>query len=61
MAMETPVCDFGWKALDFSLKGTDTKTYTLEDIRGPRGTLVLFNFLSASTASRCGLSRLRET
>ncbi|HIN20695.1 MAG TPA: thioredoxin family protein, partial [Rhodospirillales bacterium] len=27
MAMETPVCDFGWKALDFSLKGTDAKTY----------------------------------
>ena len=42
MAMEMPVCDFGWKALDFSLKGTDTKTYTLEDIRGPRGTLVMF-------------------
>ena len=40
--METPVCDFGWKALDFSLKGTDAKTYTLEDIRGPRGTLVMF-------------------
>ena len=42
MAMETPVCDFGWKALNFSLKGTDAKTYTLEDIRGPRGTLVMF-------------------
>jgi len=42
VAMETPVCDFGWKALDFSLKGTDAKTYTLEDIRGPRGTLVMF-------------------
>ena len=42
MAMETPVCDFGWKALEFSLKGTDAKTYTLEDIRGPRGTLVMF-------------------
>ena len=42
MAMETPVCDFGWKALEFSLKGTDAKTYTLEDICGPRGTLVMF-------------------
>jgi peroxiredoxin len=40
--METPVCDFGWKALDFNLKATDAKTYTLEDIRGPRGTLVMF-------------------
>ncbi|MCH7831784.1 MAG: thioredoxin family protein [Proteobacteria bacterium] len=42
VAMATPVCDFGWKAPDFSLKGTDAKTYTLEDVRGPRGTLVMF-------------------
>ena len=42
VAMETPVCDFGWKAPDFSLKGTDGKTYTLEDVRGPGGTLVMF-------------------
>ena len=42
VVMEMPVCDFGWKALDFRLKGTDTQTYTLEDIRGPRGTLVMF-------------------
>jgi len=42
VAMATPVCDFGWKAPDFSLKGTDAKTYTLEDVRGPGGTLVMF-------------------
>ena len=42
VAMETPVCDFGWKPSDFSLKGTDGKTYTLEDVSGPRGTLVMF-------------------
>ena len=42
MAAETPVCDFGWKAVDFSLKGVDGKTYSLADVRGPRGTLVMF-------------------
>ncbi|MBT3306187.1 MAG: thioredoxin family protein [Alphaproteobacteria bacterium] len=42
VSLETPICDFGWKALDFSLSGIDGKTYTLEDIRGPRGTLVMF-------------------
>ena len=42
VAMESSVCDFGWKPPDFSLKGTDGKTYTLEDVRGPRGTLVMF-------------------
>ena len=42
MAAETPVCDFGWKAVDFALKGTDGRTYTLGDIRGENGTLVMF-------------------
>ena len=36
------ICAFGWKARDFALKGTDDKTYSLADIRGPRGTLVVF-------------------
>ena len=36
------ICDFGWKARDFALKGTDGKTYTLAHVRGPKGTLVVF-------------------
>jgi len=42
MAAETPVCEFGWKARDFSLEGIDGKTYTLESVRGKNGTLVIF-------------------
>lgn len=42
MAVETPLCDFGWKAPDFSLVGLDGKTLSLADVRGPRGTLVMF-------------------
>ncbi len=42
MAAIPPVCDFGWKAPDFSLPGTDGKVYTLDDIRGPNGTLIMF-------------------
>ena len=38
----TSICDFGWKARDFALKGVDGKTYTLADMRGPKGTLVVF-------------------
>ena len=35
------ICDFGWKARDFALKGVDGKTYTLADVRGSKGTLVV--------------------
>ena len=30
------ICDFGWKAHDFALKGVDGKTYSLADVRGRR-------------------------
>ena len=42
MAAETPVCNFGWKAVDFALPATDGKTYRLADAAGPKGTLVMF-------------------
>ncbi|MBF0334115.1 MAG: thioredoxin family protein [Alphaproteobacteria bacterium] len=42
MAVHTPICDFGWKAPDFRLEGVDGKTWTLSDIRGPKGTLIMF-------------------
>jgi peroxiredoxin len=32
----------GWKAKDFALQGIDGRTYSLTDIRGPNGTLVVF-------------------
>lgn len=42
MAAQSGVCDFGWKAVDFRLPGTDGKEYTLSDVRGPNGTLIMF-------------------
>lgn len=39
---ETPVCDFGAPAKDFSLPGVDGKQWSLEDCRGENGTLVMF-------------------
>jgi peroxiredoxin len=36
------ICAFGWKARDFALKGIDGRVYSLADVRGPRGTLVIF-------------------
>ncbi|MGH6867243.1 MAG: thioredoxin family protein, partial [Methyloceanibacter sp.] len=42
MAEKTPVCNFDWKAPAFTLLGVDGETYSLEDLRGPNGTLVMF-------------------
>ncbi|GAB4385182.1 thioredoxin family protein [Albidovulum sp.] len=42
MAVSPPVCDFGWKAPDFTLPATDGRRLSLQDIRGPKGTLVMF-------------------
>jgi peroxiredoxin len=38
----TPVCDFGWKAVDFDLPGVDGKRYNLAAARGPNGLLAMF-------------------
>ena len=42
VSLETPVCDFGVAAIDFSLPGIDNKLWTLEECRGPQGLLVMF-------------------
>jgi peroxiredoxin len=42
MPVQTPICDFGKKALPFELKSTDNKIISLNDIKGENGTLVMF-------------------
>ena len=42
VALETPICDFGWKAREFNLIGIDNNYYSLKDIRGQNGTLIMF-------------------
>jgi len=39
---ETPICDFGAPAPDFSLPGVDGRIWTRDQCLGPRGLLVLF-------------------
>ena len=41
-ALTTPICDFGWQAVDFNLEGVDGRSYTLQDVRGDKGTLIMF-------------------
>ena len=42
VSLETSVCDFGWKAVEFDLPGVDGKRYSLASARGPNGLLVMF-------------------
>ena len=42
MAVQPPICAFGWKAPHFTLPGIDGRSWTLGQLAGPRGTLVAF-------------------
>ncbi len=39
---KTPICDFGKKAESFKLKSTDNKIISLNDLKGEKGTLIMF-------------------
>jgi peroxiredoxin len=42
VSLQPPLCDFGWKARDFDLPGTDDKRYNLANSRGKNGLLLMF-------------------
>jgi len=42
VSLQPPLCDFGWKALDFDLPGVDGVRYQLANARGEKGLLVMF-------------------
>ncbi len=42
MAAQTPICNFGEAAKSFDLIATDGRRYTLDEVRGPKGLLVMF-------------------
>lgn len=42
MPVYPPICDFGWKAPGFTLPGTDGRVWSLDQIAGPKGTLIMF-------------------
>ncbi|TCD14435.1 thioredoxin family protein [Oricola cellulosilytica] len=42
MAATPPICDFGWKAVNAKLKGTDGAEHAIFDFAGPNGLVVAF-------------------
>lgn len=42
MLLDTPVCDFGWKAPDFTLNDAHGKSFTMRETLGNKGLLVAF-------------------
>lgn len=41
-SLETPICDFGRKAVDFDLLGVDGERYNLAAVKGENGFLLMF-------------------
>ena len=42
MAVSTPICNFGEKSHNFSLKSTEDKIISLNDVKGENGYLIMF-------------------
>ena len=42
MLLNTPICDFGWKAPEFTLKDPDGVAFTMSDQLGDKGLLIAF-------------------
>ena len=42
MLLDTPICDFGWKAPDFTLKTPAGAAFTMSEHLGERGVLIAF-------------------
>ena len=42
MLLDTPICNFGWKAPNFTLKDTDGTEFTMSEHLGDKGLLIMF-------------------
>ena len=42
MLLDTPICDFGWKAPDFTLKDANGQIFTMSEHLGEKGLLIVF-------------------
>ena len=42
MLLDTPICDFGWQAPDFTLSDPTEKSVTMSDQIGENGLLIMF-------------------
>ena len=40
--LDTPICDFGWKAPDFTLADPNGTSHALSDYLGEKGLLIAF-------------------
>ena len=59
MAETSTICNFGWKAQEFALRGSDGRTYRFSDVRGKNGTVVMF-LSSTCPYVRAVVTRLAE-
>jgi peroxiredoxin len=61
VSLNPPVCDFGAKAPNFNLPGTDNRNWTLEECMGKKGLLILFICNHCPYVKAIHLRILRDT
>ncbi|MEH6825342.1 MAG: thioredoxin family protein [Motiliproteus sp.] len=59
MLLDTPICDFGWKAPDFTLKNAYGESFTMREHLGEKGMLIAFICNHCPCVQRIG-QRLAE-
>ncbi len=42
MLLDTPICNFGWQAPNFTLKDPNGTNFTMSDNLGEKGVLIMF-------------------
>ncbi|WP_415226515.1 thioredoxin family protein [Psychromonas sp.] len=61
MLLDTPICDFGWKAPDFTLKDAYGETFTMSEQMGEKGLLIVFICNHCPYVQRIGLQLAEDT
>ncbi|MCC4834788.1 thioredoxin family protein [Shewanella sp. 10N.7] len=61
MLLDTPICDFGWKAPEFTLKDAFGESFTMSEHLGEKGLLVMFICNHCPYVKRIGAKLAEDT
>lgn len=61
MLLDTPICDFGWQAPDFTLQDPDGQSFSMRDHLGEKGLLIAFICNHCPYVKRIGARLAQDT